>query len=55
MKVNITAKSVCAALIGAAAAAGVSSCGNQNQTESPMKQKVEEYAPSDRITHETES
>ena len=45
MKVNITAKSVCAALIGAAAAAGVSSCGNQNQTESPMKQKVEEYAP----------
>ena len=45
MKSSTTAKSICAALIGAAAVAGTSSCGNQNQTESPMKQKVEEYAP----------
>lgn len=44
MKVSTTAKSICAALIGTAAVAGVSSCGG-NQTESPMKQKVEEYAP----------
>ena len=45
MKSSTTAKSICAALIGVAAVAGTSSCGNQNQTESPMKQKVEEYAP----------
>ena len=45
MNINTTAKSICAALIGAAATVGISSCGNQNQTESPMKQKVEEYAP----------
>ena len=44
MNINTTAKSVCAALIGAAAVAGVTSCAG-NRTESPMKQKVEEYAP----------
>ena len=44
MNINTTAKSICAALIGAAAVAGAASCAG-NQTESPMKQKVEEYAP----------
>ena len=44
MNINTTAKTVCAALIGAATVAGMTSCAG-NQTESTMKQKVEEYAP----------